>query len=446
MLTSPAAMRQRIGRFSAAAVAIGAAIALKVWVASAADPPVVDPPEPRLLAAGPLLGYAGHDSIAIWAQPATPTAALEVACSLLAADGAEEKRVRFPPPGSGPGQTESGAGSSIVRLSGLAPGATYRYRVLVDGRSDEGTSGEFRLAPPPGTPVRATFGVVSCMNARRHPSQPAWSRLLDEAPDLLLQLGDNIYANSTRPPAIRGWYTAQRRVPQYARLLLSTPVLATWDDHDFGANDSDGTLPGKERSLAVFRELWPNPSAGRSDAPGVFFRAAFGDVDIFMLDGRYHRSPNSAPDDEWKTMLGATQFDWLERELRASRAIFKLVCSGSVIGTGVKDCWSLYTRDRERLLGITREVPGIVFLSGDIHSSLVARYSPGPLKAGYPIYEAICSGVAVNQLTHFFTTLVIDTAAADPTIAARVHRVDSAGEPAGVEERVIRRSELTPAF
>ena len=89
-----------------------------------------------------------------------------------------------------------------------------------------------------------------------------------------------------------------------------------WDDHDYGPNDSDGTAAGKENSLVAFKELFANPGAGTSDTPGAFYRFSWGDVDFFMLDGRYHRSPDKAPNDDNKRMLGDAQFKWLADELR----------------------------------------------------------------------------------------------------------------------------------
>ena len=39
----------------------------------------------------------------------------------------------------------------------------------------------------------------------------------------------------------------------------------TWDDHDFGRNDSDGTLPDKEHSRAGFVHYRPNATFGQND-------------------------------------------------------------------------------------------------------------------------------------------------------------------------------------
>jgi alkaline phosphatase D len=384
--------------------------------------------EKRLLSSGPLVGYQGHDQATVWVSPLHEKDAIEVV--VRAESGGDEKRVKLT-------GTEH---ARTARVGGLAPLTTYTYSVLVNGADDETTRGRFRTGPLPGAPVKARLAVVSCMNAFRFPHQVAWVPLVERGPDLLLHLGDNVYANSVEKKVQREWHTAQRRVPEYARALRSMSTLAIWDDHDFGANDSDGTLPGKETSLELFKEVWPNPGAGLEGTPGVFYRVSYGDVDLFMLDTRYHRSPNFYPDGPDKKMLGDAQFEWLENEITASRATFKLIASGSTIDLGLKDAWCLYTKDRTRLLGLTKRASGICFLTGDIHTSLVVeREDPA---AGYAYPEVIASGVAVNSNLHLFTTIDVDTTSTDPTLVVRTHRVGPKGDYRGNAEKTLRLSEL----
>ncbi len=417
---------------------LGALILFFFAVAAAAragDPPATDAGPPRLLRAGPLLWHGGPDSVFVWAMPESRDEKLEVALTLAAGGAGEERIVPMPAPADG-------ARATRVEIGGLVPGATYAYSVIAGGRSDETARGTFRLPPRAGEKLKgARFGVVSCMHPRRHPKQVAWAPMLAESPDLLVHLGDSIYANSTDPETIRSWYAAQRRIEGYADLVRLVPTVATWDDHDFGQNDGDGRLAGKERSLSTFREIWPN--AGPAD--GVYRSASYGDVDIFLLDVRYHRSPNDAPTDDKKTILGDAQWEWFEKAIRASKATFKLVASGSTIAAGWKDHWGNYPRDRTRLLGLTKSIPGIVFLTGDIHTSLIAR-NDAISGVGYPIYEIVSSGVAVNVSTHYFTIIEADTTAADPVLKVRVHEIDRLGKETARHEREIRRSELEPAF
>ncbi len=430
----------------AAAVA-AAAVTLLAGGAAAKDPPVVHPEAARLLVAGPLVGAVGPDRVAIWAMPgpgpggspgdgnAAPS--LEVAYRVDGAPDGEERRVPMtvePEP--------EGIGSAVARLEGLAPATRYRYRVLLNGRADESTTGAFRTAPADGRPFQATIGLASCMHPGRDAEQRAWREMRKSDPALLVQLGDNHYGDSPRRASQVGWHVAQRRVTHYAEFIKVTPTVAIWDDHDYGKNNSDGELRGKEESLSVFRRVFPNPSFGLPDTPGVFFRMSYGDVDLFLLDVRYHRSPNGAPDDAAKTMLGAGQWRWLERELLASKATFKVLCSGSTLIASRADGWSLYTDDRLRLIGLTRTVPGLVFVSGDVHFSTVLTHAAP--EGGYSLPEVISSGIGVSASSASYAVLEVDTTAKDPTLTATVVTLDGQGQVLGREPTTFKRSELLP--
>ncbi len=66
-----------------------------------------------------------------------------------------------------------------------------------------------------------------------------------------------------------------------------------------------------------------------AEIPGVFGRFEWGDVEFFLLDDRYHRSPNLSPDGPDKVMFGTPQLKWLMDGLRSSEATFKIVVGGN---------------------------------------------------------------------------------------------------------------------
>jgi len=206
-------------------------------------------------------------------------------------------------------------------------------------------------------------------------------------------------------------------VVDFANLLRTTPTYAMWDDHDYGPNNSDGTAAGKEDSLRAFGEVWALPPLGTTDTPGVFYRFQWGDVEFFMLDGRYHRSPDKAPNDDAKRMLGDEQFAWLVEGLKQSTATFKVLASGSTLQASGADGWRLYDFARNRLYGAIMDnaIDGVMYLSGDVHASYIEVHETG----GYPLVEVISSGIA-NGATHSFATLSFDTATADPTVRVRI--------------------------
>ena len=67
-------------------------------------------------------------------------------------------------------------------------------------------------------------------------------------------------------------------VPELACLARTLPVWGTWDDHDFGKNDADGTLPGKAETRRAFVEYRAHVNDGDG---GVFLR--FCNLDHRML-------------------------------------------------------------------------------------------------------------------------------------------------------------------
>lgn len=203
-------------------------------------------------------------------------------------------------------------------------------------------------------------------------------------------------------------------------MLRNVPSYSMWDDHDYGPNNSDGTAKGKEKSLQGWKQFWANPVAGTPETPGAFYKFSWGEVEFFMVDGRYHRSPDKVPDDEQKRMLGDAQFAWLLDGLKSSTAKFKVIASGSTLDHSKGDGWRIYTFSRHRLFDSIKEhkIPGVMYLSGDIHASLVWEH-PESDRVGYPFVEVVSSGVA-NSGTLSFSTIDFDTTRPDPSVRVRI--------------------------
>lgn len=287
----------------------------------------------------------------------------------------------------------------VHTLRNLQPGTTYHYRVFVDGREHKGIGHEaqrFRTAPDGPAKFRMMYG--SCARVSADPVQPIWKVVAAQAPDLFAWVGDNIYGDSLRAETLAEEYRHQRMLPLVLPVLRGVPQLAVWDDHDYGLNDHDGTHPGKAEALAVFRRYWPNPAFGLAETPGVFFEYHYGGVDFFFIDCRYHRTPNDAPDGPDKTLLGAGQRAWLEGALRASRAPFKVIVSGSgwtaAKGPG-GDSWAAFLHERDAFFDFIRdaEIPGVVLLSGDTHCGEL-NCVPWSGRGGYDLYDLVSSPLA----------------------------------------------------
>jgi len=303
-------------------------------------------------------------------------------------------------------------------MNGLAPDTRYQYQVSINGKADPKWKGSFKTAPVEGTSTAFRMAITSCMHIKR--AQRSWNLLLEEQPDLHLTVGDTHYADTTNPTVQLEHHLTYRREKEFAKVLQQVPTYAMWDDHDYGPNNSDGTAKGKEFSLAGWKQAWPNPPSGTSKTPGAFFKFSRGDVDFFVVDGRYHRSPNELPDDDKKRMLGDAQFEWLLNGLKNSKAKFKIIASGSVLEHSKVDGWRIFTFSRHRLFDAIKEhkISGVMYIGGDMHKSLVWQHHESD-RVGYPMIEIMSSGIT-NGKDLSFATIDFDTTVADPTARVRI--------------------------
>lgn len=343
---------------------------------------------PRLLD-GPMIGATSPNSFTVWSRASGAFGvAVEYATRRDFSDAKTTAVVAA---------TQNEDLCTAIEVTGLQPDTEYHYRIKTDGIDDRHQPLPFRTrtAPDRPRPIRIAFG--SCARVQLYPEQPVFEAVAAMEPDLFLWLGDNIYADSDSETAYSTLYSRQRNVSALVPLLRSVPQLAIWDDHDFGYNNSDRNNAVKEMTHRLFRRWWANPAGGTADTPGIFFRHSFGPVDIFMLDGRYHRDPPDHPDGPDKTMLGAGQKAWLKRELKASKAVFKILVSGTGWTLAEKDgdSWANYLHERNEILDFIRDekIAGCLGISGDVHQGEV-NCVPWSDKGGYDFYDLVSSGLA----------------------------------------------------
>ena len=101
----------------------------------------------------------------------------------------------------------------------------------------------FKTRPKVDASARIAFG--SCANEKEGSSK-VWDRMNEEKIDALVLLGDTPYIDTTNLEVQQKRYQEFAAVPAFANLVAHTPVYSTWDDHDFGRNDTDGNL-GRQR-------------------------------------------------------------------------------------------------------------------------------------------------------------------------------------------------------
>lgn len=257
---------------------------------------------------------------------------------------------------------------------------------------------------------RVCFG--SC--ARQNADQPMWERVVEREPDLFIWLGDNIYGDSRDMMVIAAKYLQLAEKPGYRKLVEQCPVVATWDDHDYGVNDGGRDYPAKEFTKRLMLDFYSEPEgSARRETPGIYTSHLLGPperrVQVILLDGRWWRTKQTKgpkppyerlgryvkDDSKEATMLGEEQWDWLEGEL-GKPAKLRLIGTGSQFGSGWNgfEGWSNYPREKQRMFDLIKETKaaGVVFLSGDTHWAELDLVEE---EGVYPIYDLTSS--SINQ-------------------------------------------------
>ncbi len=395
-------------------------------------------------AIGPMVGYTTHNTSTIWYY-AGDGREVELRYGKKGTPSTElKKQPMLPRPQNN--------FTSLAEITGLVPATNYQYQIWVDGA--KAGEGSFSTAPIPHQPVEFNYLFASCISLKVSKIQKAWDAILQKDCDFQMFHGDNVYANSTNHSVLWGHHMEQRSIANYAEVLTQTPTYATWDDHDFGPNNSDGSAAGKEESLRLFKDVWANPSYGLPDAPGVFYTYMWGDVQYFILDNRYHRTKKgSGPDN---TQLGTKQREWLLDGLKNSRAPFKVILSGGSIQRGGEK-WAEFEVELKTIRNFIRDnkIYGGMFQGGDVHIVYFKKYDdnaqdefhdkvrPAMLQyeteMGYPVYDIISSGVA-KHVKRPWSIVNVNTQLADPTMTFHFYEEEKLKE-----EHVLKLSDLTHA-
>ena len=318
---------------------------------------------------------------------------------------------------------------------------------------------------------RIAFG--SC--CKQDKPQPIWDSIVAGRPELFLMIGDNIYGDSSDMSVLKAKWDMLLAQPGYQKLKKTCPILATWDDHDYGGDDAGSEFARRAESQQLFLDVFDEPAGTpRRKQEGVYASYEYGDADhrvqVILTDTRFHRSPlkkngrkkgepgyfgpYAENTDPGATILGEAQWKWLEAQLRKPAKVRILASSVQILPNEHHwEKWGNFPAERDRLFKLIRETRagGVILISGDRHTAEISRDDK---QVGYPLFDVTSSSLNApgtlnksepNSLRtgplyspENFGFITINWSLPDPVISLEVR--DIHGAP--VETQRVRLSEL----
>jgi alkaline phosphatase D len=259
-----------------------------------------------------------------------------------------------------------------------------------------------------------TIALGSCN--KQNAENVLWDDVLLNKPEIWIWGGDIIYADTRDMGKLKSEYDKQRNNSGYKKLIESTKIIGTWDDHDYGLNDGGLEFEKKQESQQLFLDFMGIPeSSERRQREGVYHSESImnekGSIKIIVLDTRYFRSalikdttskkryqPNA---DKNATLLGDAQWKWLTKELNTSEADFNIIVSSIQLLSHEHgfETWGNFPFEIEKLKStiVKSKAKGVLLLSGDRHISEFSKISINDLD--YPLIDFTSSG-----LTHSYSS------------------------------------------
>ena len=242
-----------------------------------------------------------------------------------------------------------------------------------------------------------------------------WKEIEKNNPALWIWGGDVIYSDTEDMNYLEENYLKQKNNAEYASFAKNIEILATWDDHDYGVNDGGTEYPKKAEAQQLFLDfIGVAKNDERRTQEGVYFAKDYTinneTVKVIILDTRYFRTALTEDTESKKrykpntfgngTMLGETQWKWLENQLKNSNASFTIIMSSIQFLSAEHgfETWGNMPHEIEKLenLLVTTNTKNAIILSGDRHISEFSKKEINGLN--YPLIDFTSSG-----MTHSYT-------------------------------------------
>lgn len=363
------------------------------------------------IVAGPMLGYVEHREAAIWIE--VDEKVNKVGIKYWVKNNATNKNTLMYK-----GALNNKYNPITFILPELLMNTSYQYQFEMDGKEvSPAKIYEFKTKDlwewrKPAPDFKFLYGSCVYLNdstydrpGKPYGQNPAMlEKMADAEADFTIWGGDNLYlreADFSSASGIAYRYSHDRAAKAYQRVLSVRPNYATWDDHDYGPNDSNHSFDLKQVTYNCYKNYFPQKTYGNNGIDGIYQTFKYSDAQFFMMDDRFYRSANEIPGiingkaNQDKSYYGKQQMDWLKSALISSNAVFKFIVNGGQVLNTIadKECLRSYDAEFNDLMNYitTNKINGVIFLSGDRHFSEMHKIStPG----FYDLYDFTCSPIA----------------------------------------------------
>ena len=342
--------------------------------------------------------------------------------------------------------------TSQFHLTGLKSGSRYDVEVEYGTRKGRNTNilaGRFRTAPAADVEAPVTFTAIT---GQRYPDRDSedgfkiYGQMLKLDPNFFVHTGDILYYDQlAKTPALANWHW--QRIYSMGSLVEFHKNVSSYfikDDHDTLVNDSWPTMQTAfmgdltfEKGLEIFREQVPMGDK-------TYRTVRWGkDLQVWMVEGRDFRSPNTMEDGPDKTIWGAEQMAWFKRTVEESDATFRVLISPTpVVGPDRKNKNDNHANDAFAYEGnMLREFiasqDDMVVVCGDRHWQYVSidavhgvkEYSTGPASdehAGGWSNDMLRPEHQYLNVIGGFLAVTVERQDGQPVLVARHYGVDGA--------------------
>lgn len=192
----------------------------------------------------------------------------------------------------------------------------------------------------------------------------SWRKAVEESrpgtPFLMLHMGDLHYGDVRQNDAKVFEPLIRDVVVKGRELFRTTPVVATYDDHDYGHNNSGMDAPAREAALASHAAMIPKPAPDH-----VYHAFTVANVRIIVSDLRSEAGKDKVMSEE--------QMRFLTEEIRKSKNMDATIWVSSrpwiEPETLTSDRWGGYAKQRNELANFiaTNDITNLIVVCGDAH-------------------------------------------------------------------------------